>query len=202
MHFRDARPADIAAMVDALDDRNAIPVVPRVRAALPTLLPKLMASPADSVTVFEDASLPPEGLFSWSATALVRPQVIEAYLDAPEPGLFRKVLEQMLDDARPLLTLDELRRANSGTGIDAVRASLPMARMRWDHPMLDQLRRLAPLAFVHAVGGFRLRAVYHEVFVDEIARYMEQGGYRLVFDFSDRAGTGFIRPTRGPGCCT
>jgi DNA-binding CsgD family transcriptional regulator len=42
------------------------------------------------------------------------------------------------------------------------------------------------------IGGYRLRAIYYEVFTDEAARYIQAGGYRLLNDFSGRAGTGSL----------
>jgi hypothetical protein len=73
---------------------------------------------------------------------------------------------------------------------------IPLGRHSWDDPLIEELRRLAPPAFVRAVGGYRIRAIYYEVFMDEVARYVEAGGYRLLHDFSDRAGTGLL----GPDC--
>jgi len=49
---------------------------------------------------------------------------------------------------------------------------------------------------VHFYGGYRLRAIYYEVFEDVVADYLRGGGYRLLHDFSGRAGTGFL----GPAC--
>jgi DNA-binding CsgD family transcriptional regulator len=40
------------------------------------------------------------------------------------------------------------------------------------------------------IGGYRLHAIYYEVFTDEAARYIQAGGYTLLNDFSGRAGTG------------
>jgi len=45
---------------------------------------------------------------------------------------------------------------------------------------------------VRAVGGYRLRAIYYEVFTDQVAAYLQAGSYRLLHDFSAQAGTGFL----------
>ena len=58
----------------------------------------------------------------------------------------------------------------------------------------ERLRRLAPQAFVRAIGGYRLRAIYYEVFEDDVATYLQAGGYRLLHDWASHAGTGFIPP--------
>jgi DNA-binding CsgD family transcriptional regulator len=51
---------------------------------------------------------------------------------------------------------------------------------------------------VRDLSGYHLRAIYCEVFTDEVAAYLQAGGYRLLNDFSTRAGTGFLRPERRP----
>jgi len=55
---------------------------------------------------------------------------------------------------------------------------------------MQELRKLAPQAFMHDIGGYRLRAIYYEVFTDEAAQYIQAGGYRLLHDFSSHSGTG------------
>lgn len=194
MHFRDATTADVPAIVAALDGANALPCPPRLRAALPELLPRLISTPASPVIVFEGA-LPELGgarFFSFGATLFVRPAVIDAYLAAPQPALAARILDSLLDGAHPLLSFDELRRANSGPGLLAVVVALPFGRLPWQHPALDQLRRSAPLGFIHSVGGYRLQAIYYEVYTSEVAAYVQRGGYQLLHDFSSAAGTGFV----------
>lgn len=198
MQFRDATTADIADIVASLDGVNALPMSPRLRAALPDLLPKLMSSAASSVTVFEGTLDGGGRLFSWGATLFVRPEVISAYLAAPRPALAAQVLEALLDGARPLLSVDEIRRANSDDGLLAVIVPLPLGGLPWHDPALDELRRAAPLAFIASVGGYRMQAIYYEVFSAAVAEYVRHGGYRLLHDFSAAAGTGFIPATAQP----
>lgn len=194
MHFRDSTPADVPDIIASLAGANALPCSPRLRTALPALLPRLMATPACPMVVFEDAPKELGGarFFSWAATLFVRPPVIEAYLAAPRPALAAQVLESLIDGGQPLLSFDEMRRANSGPGLLAIVVSLPLGRFAWDHPVLDQLRRSAPLAFMHCVAGHRLQAIYYEVFTRAVADYVRRGGYRLLHDFSAAAGTGSI----------
>ena len=192
MRFREATAADIPAIAATFDGRNALPLAPRVREALPILLDRLIASPACALSVFEDDAQSGFRIVSCAGGVFLRQEVIDAYLAAPRPGLLSAALAGLLDGEMPLLTQEEIRRANSGEGL--VLAVLPIAhgRIDWTDPTMEQLRKLAPQAFVRAVGGYRLRAIYYEVFTDQVADYLQAGGYRLLHDFSAQAGTGFL----------
>jgi DNA-binding CsgD family transcriptional regulator len=192
MRFREANAADVPAIAATFDGRNALPLAPRVREELPALLDRLIASPACALTVFEEDAPSGFRVLSCAGGLFLRQEVIDAYLAAPHPGLLSGALAALLDGRMPLLSLEEIRQANSREGL--VFAVLPIAhgRLDWADPRLEQLRKLAPQAFVRAIGGYRLRAIYYEVFTDEVAAYLQAGSYRLLHDFSSQAGTGFL----------
>jgi DNA-binding CsgD family transcriptional regulator len=193
MRFRQATAFDIPAIAATFDGHNALPLEPRVRAALPALLGQLIASPACTLTLFEDDSYSGLQVFSFCGGLFLREAVVDTYLAAPYPGLLSRTLAALLDGQRPLLTLDEIRRANSSDGLTLAVFPVSYGRLDWDDPRTAQLRKLAPQAFLRDVGGYRLRAIYYEVFTDESAAYLQAGGYRLLHDFAARADTGFQR---------
>jgi len=190
MRFREATDSDIPAIVTTFDGRNALPLEPRVRQALPGLLAELISSPACTLTVFEDDGRSGMHVISFAGGIFVRDELIDEYLAAPYPGLLSAVLVALLDGRRPLLTGDEIRHSNSNEGLIITVFPMPYGRHEWDDPQAQELRKLAPQALMRDIGGYRLRAIYYEVFTDEAARYMQAGGYRLLNDFSGRAGTG------------
>jgi hypothetical protein len=193
-----ATAADAPAIAATFDGRNALPLPPRVRAALPALLRQLVASPACTLTAFEDGDASGQHVVSMAGGMFVRDEVIEAYLAEPQPALVASLLADLLDGRRPLLTYDEMRRANSGAGLNVAVFPVPLGRSDLDDPFVVELRKLAPQAFVRYYAGYRLRSIYYEVFTDEVAGYLQAGGYRLLHDFSARAGTGFIGPQSRP----
>lgn len=198
MRFRDAVESDIPALVACFDGRNALPLDARLREALPGLLKRLLDSPACTIAVFEDDTWSGPQLLSFAGGLLVRGTVVEDYLAAPRPALVASMLGSLLDGGHPLLTLDEIRHANSGDGLDLVLFPIPLGRLPWDDPRLVEMRRLAPQAFLRSFGGYRLRAIYYEVFADEVAAYIEAAGYRRLHDFSAQAGTGTLAPDCRP----
>jgi hypothetical protein len=196
MRFREAIESDIPAIAAAFGGRNALPLEPHVRAALPVVLSRMIASPACVLTVFEGEDRSGLCVLSFAGGLFLREAIIEDYLAAPNPGLLSGVLAALLNGQQPLLTLEEIRQRNSSHGLTLAVFPIPLGRHSWDDPLMEELRRLAPPAFVRAVGGYRIRAIYYEVFMDEVATYVQAGGYRLLHDFSGQAGTGLL----GPDC--
>jgi DNA-binding CsgD family transcriptional regulator len=192
MRFRDATIKDIPAVVATFDGFNALPLEPGIREALGPLLERMIASPACMVTVFEVPTQAGLAVRSFAGGAFLRSEVVGEYLAHPAPGLMSSVLAQLLAGRQPLLTLDEIRRLNSTVGLDLALFPIPLGRSSWSDPELDWIRKLAPQAFLRTIGGYRLRSIYYEVFADEVAAYLQAGGYRLLHDFSSHAGTGFI----------
>jgi len=198
MQFREATESDIAAMIGTFEGRNALPLEPRVRQALPAVLGRLLSSPAGTFTVFEDDGWQGPRVLSFAAGLFVCDSVIEEYLAAPCPAMLGTVLAALLDGRRPLLTLEEVRHANSGEGLRLAVFPISHGHMEWDDPKVAEIRRLAPQAFARSFGGYRLREIYYEVFTDEAATYLQGGGYRLLHDLSALAGTGFLSPESRP----
>src|SRR5512135_2615204 len=198
MRFREATEADIGAITALFDGRNALPLEPRVREALPFLLGRLLSSPTSTLTLFEEDSPTGAQAVSFAGGLFIREPVVERYLAAPFPGLGAAVLRDLLDGGQPLLTLDEIRRANAGGGLTLLVLPIPCGRLKWDDAAFVELRKLAPQAFLRQVGGYRLRAIYYEVFTDEIADYLRAGGYRLLHDFSGQAGSAHFGPECRP----
>jgi DNA-binding CsgD family transcriptional regulator len=196
MRFREATESDVGSITALFGGRNSLPLEPRVRSALPHVLGRLLASPACTLTLFEEDGPAGAQAVSFAGGLFVREPVIERYLAAPFPGLAAAVLQDLLDGGQPLLTLDEIRRANGTGGLTLLVLPIRYGRWAWDDPMFVELRKLAPQAFLRVVGGHRLRAIYYEVFTDEIAEYLRGGGYRLLHDFAARAGSAHF----GPDC--
>jgi DNA-binding CsgD family transcriptional regulator len=194
MWFRNAIESDVAAVATAFGGRNALPLAPDTRAALPGLLRQIIASPACSLVVFDDHDNGGLRVLSFAGSVFIRDAMIEAYLAAPYPGLLAQVLVDLQDGRRPLPTLAEIRQANSTDGLTLAVFPVPIGNLAWDDPRSAEIRKLAPQAFLRACGGYRLKAIYYEVFDDQVAEYLAKGGYHLLNDFSAQAGTGDLAP--------
>jgi hypothetical protein len=198
MRFREAHERDIPAICATFGERNSLPLEPRIRSALPALLRRLIASPAATVTVFEEDEQAEPRVVSFAGGVFLRDDFVAAYLGAPRPGLMAIVLGDLLEGRQPLLTLDEVRAANSGAGLTLAVFPVPLGFRSWNDPVNEHLRRLAPQAFVRGYAGYRLQAIYYEVFTDEVAEYLAVGGYRLLHDFNAAANAGALHAHSRP----
>ena len=144
------------------------------------LLRQLISSPACNVTVFEDDWGAGQAIVSVAGGLFLADAVVDRYLAAPHAGFLSSVLASLLEGQRPLLTLEEIRRANSTDGLNLAVLSLPSGPVGFDDPRHAELRKAAPQAGVRCYGGYRMRAIYYEVFADPVANYLQAGGYRLL----------------------
>jgi hypothetical protein len=155
MRFREAGASDVGTLASLFEGNNALPLEPRVREALPFLLARAVSSPACTLTLFEEDGRTGPRALALAGGMFLREPVVERYLAAPFPGLLSSVLAEMLDGAQPLLTLDEIRRANATGGLTVAVFPIPYGKAGWGDPQLAELRKLAPQAFMRYFGGYR-----------------------------------------------
>jgi len=161
MRFREATDSDVLTIAKLFDGRNALPLQASIRESLPDILRRLLASPACKLAVFEDEDRSGLRVSSFAGGLFPREEVVASYLAAPFPGLLSSVFTSLGRGEQPLLTLEEIRRANSGTGLILVVFPIALGALDWNDVRVDQLRKLAPQAFVRAIGGYRLRSIYY-----------------------------------------
>ena len=144
MRYREATPSDVLAIAKLFGGRNALPLEPAVREALPDVLHRVIASPACHLTVFEEEDRSGLRVISFAGGLFPRPEVLDAYLSTPFPAFLSRVLTSLHRGEAPLLTLDDIRRANSGAGHDLAIFPLPLGTLDWSDARVEQLRKLAP----------------------------------------------------------
>jgi len=65
-------------------------------------------------------------VWSFAGGLFLRESVVEGYLADPAPSFVGAVLGRLLDDQRPLLTLDEIRGANTRDGLQLAVFPMPL----------------------------------------------------------------------------
>jgi len=95
-------------------------------------------------------------VWSFAGGLFLRDSVVEGYL--PTRTLIRgRRAGSAPRRPAPLLTLDEIRGANTRDGLHLAVFPMPLGQYDWNGPEVTELRKLAPQAFVHFYGGYRLR---------------------------------------------
>ena len=128
------------------------------------------------LTVLEDGSRPPESRrIAFGNSVFVTDAFAEEAKTTLAPPLAEQVVQRWRRGRAPLLSLPEVRVANSGPGLTLLilhigwRASLSPEEVRWAKGKL-----LEALLFTH--GGYRLTEVLQEIYSDEECRRGQAAG--------------------------
>ena len=78
---------------------------------------------------------------------------------------------------------------------------MPLGQYDWNGPEVTELRKLAPQAFVHFYGGYRLRAIYYEVFEDVVADYLRAEATGCSTTSRRARAPASSAPRAGRACC-
>lgn len=119
------------------------------------------------MAVIEDGSRPVESrLVAFGNSVFVTDTFAEEAKTVLAPYLSAQIIQRCIDERTPLLSLNAVRAANSGTGLTLMvlhvgwRASLSVDEMRWVKGKL-----LEALLFTH--GGYRLKEMMQEIYSAE-----------------------------------
>src|SRR5437660_577024 len=98
---------------------GAFDVSERVRAALPSLWARLIASEQLVGGVIEDSDTSePGSVMAFGMAVFLSDGFLDEYLRAPRPHLAAIVYEEIMAGRSPALELDAIRDANSGDGLN------------------------------------------------------------------------------------
>jgi hypothetical protein len=184
MRYREITERDVPDCVRLLKAHGGHSLSARVWQALPGLWSTLCTSTAPNpMMLIEDAEGEGHPLICVVPGHFVRAAFIARYQKVPRPSLLGAIYEAMLDGAVPLMSLDDVRTANSGDGMHAVMSQPAHEPRPWNDPMLERMRRVAALGFIHFFGGYRIRSLHYEAYGDAAAAHLRAGGFRLEHDF-------------------
>lgn len=199
MRYREITARDVPDCVRLLQAHGGLLLSARVWRALPGLWSTLSMSTAPNpILLIEDAEGAGHPPVAVVPGHFVRATFLARFHQLPRPYLLGAIYEALLDGQAPLLSLEEVRAANSGDGLDAVIGQPAHAPRPWHDPLLERLRRIAPLGFVHCFGGYRIRSLRYEAYGDDAAAHLRAGGFRLEHDFSESARAAGGAPDRLP----
>jgi hypothetical protein len=135
------------------------------------------------ISLLEDPELPQVVVQAAGVSAFVTDGFFEEYLAHPFPGLTAEIYERIQMGLSPLLTLSEIRQANSRQGLNLVMLHFVLRNPDLSDAYVQQVLSAMNAAFFFFYGGYHLRSVIQEVGNAEAARFMEAGGFRLVANF-------------------
>jgi DNA-binding CsgD family transcriptional regulator len=189
MRFRFATAADFSTC-HAMIDRGMV-TSRKVHSRIPQLWNDLRAINPGSVTLIEDPELAhPRGIEAFGVCAFVDDAFVCELVATPRPYLSATIYERMLRGESPLLTAAAIRAANSGAGLNLVCLHFCLRNRDLEHPRTRDVLQVSNASFFFFFAGYRINALYQEVYGSQHAAYLNAGGLRQIADFGAVAGKG------------
>lgn len=185
MRYRLVRVDDFSRSLDLI--HNSLTDRPELRRRLPEIWSSLFRAGSLLSAVICDAAQPEsEQLLAIYLAVFVTDAYVGELLASPRPRVVMRLYERMVAGDSPVLTPEQIRAANSGTGLNCLMLHTGMRRIgaSVNRRLAENLRDVCVL--LHA--GYRTRVVMEEVLGAQARFAMEQSGFRLVTDFADHYG--------------
>lgn len=182
LRFRLAVPADFATCVKLLPP--GFRAGPDVRAKLPDMWAKILASEGRAFPIFEDLErIYPASVEGFGLGMCVSDSFVEAFCASPRPYIAAAFYERMLAGEEVMQTTEQLAKANATTGVNILSLHFGLR----NHDLCDartaQVLPVSSAAFYFFHGGYRIRTLICEVYGSGAAAYITAGGFRLMHDF-------------------
>jgi hypothetical protein len=188
--FRLGTRADLPSCADLLPAgfRKSSPE----RQQLIALWERLLASHATRFAIFEDLGRPsPAGIEGFGLSVFVSDQFFAEFCASPQPYVTRLIYERMLTGSEAILTDNEVCRANSTIGLNALALHHGLRNEDLSHPRTEQVLMVSGAAFFFLHAGYRINTLITECYGMQQVRYIERGGFRLVRDFQRESPTAY-----------
>jgi hypothetical protein len=175
---------DFEACVGLLRERLAYPA--EILARLPEAWRRLLADEAIISAVVEDLARPAASRIVAFGTSLF---VTEAFMreacQGREPYLNARLIAHELDGKSPVLRPPEIRRGNSGNGLDLIVLHYSEERERLTPEERQQVRYRALEGFVVSHRGYRLKEMLQEYWDEIELPYILNGWGLLRTDYAE-----------------
>lgn len=180
MRFRLAREDDLATCRALL--HPAFRLDPGVRDELVRLWTGLLAS--GTFVVIEDPARPhPDAIEAFGSSVFVTDAFVEAFSKRPRPYLSAIIYGEMLAGRSPVLSVPQVRDANSSAGLNLVVLHFGLRHHDMSDARTQAALQMGSAAFYFCHVGYQLKLLLNEVYGQQHAGYMSAGGFRLLTDF-------------------
>src|SRR5262245_39780366 len=175
MRFRLIEPRDFAICRSLLNP--ALHLSSRVLAQLPIIWQTLMVF--GTLSVVEDPSRPhPDSVQGFGASVFVGEEFVDEFIEARRNYLDAALYERILDGRSPVLSEEQIARANAGDGLSLVVFNYGLRRHDLTDPIMQRVVQAGTAAFYSLHAGYRLKTILNEVFGADAAQYLSAGGFR------------------------
>lgn len=175
---------DIEACFEILEDRFSYN--DDLRARLPSVAARLLADGALNSAVLEDLDQPVgQRLVQFGASVFVTDQFMREADAEMMPHVSARVVADIARGRSPVLSLAEIREANSGGGLNLLVLHFGLSAHRWSEQEFPQVRARMPESFFSLHQGYNLKAILMEYCDERVVRFACEAGFRLRTDYAE-----------------
>ncbi len=139
---------------------------------------RLLADGRLNSMVLEDRSRPPGQRFAaFGLSAFVSPEFLADVVREAHPDPAALVVALTQRGRSPILSLDEIRRANSGAGLSLLVLHYAEDVRRLTPEVLEAVHQRQPETFLYVHAGYRLREMVREVRDAQHIRSLQESGF-------------------------
>ena len=164
---------------------------------------RLLAEGRLNSMVLEDRSRPPgERFAAFGLTAFVSPEFLAGLVREAHPDPAALVVALTRRGESPVLSLDAIRRANSGAGLSLLVLHYAEDVQRLMPAVLESVRQQQPETFLYVHAGYNLREVVREVRNAGQIPSLQGSGFQIRAERDGRWLVGITREEaqERPGC--
>lgn len=191
MRFRETRPADYEASFPLV--RDAFVYDDASRNLLFSLWDEIIRGRRGESSVVEDERRPPgSSIVSFGLSAFVTDEFLQEVKAHPVPYLSRRVFDRWREGRSPILTFEEVCRANSGQGLNLMVMHYGWAEDELNLIEFRNVQHLLVEAFFDQHRGYQCNVHFQEVFEESVSEGMLGAGFMLHTDYSEAFRTGCL----------
>lgn len=150
-------------------------------------------------TVVEDADRPSgDRIVAFGLSCFVSDAFVQEAKTWLPPYIGRHVLERWSQGRSAILSLDEIRHANDGTGLNVLVLHYGWVESGYDSAQSTAIRNTLPQAFMETHRGYHLKEFLQEVYGAEELSILRSTGVLLRTDYAGLPTGGLPPPDREP----
>ena len=155
---------------------------------------RLLAEARLNAMVLEDGSRPPgERFAAFGLSAFVTPEFLADVARGEVPGPAAQVVAHTHRGHSPVLSLDAIRRANSGGGLSLLVLHYAVNNGGLTPEVQAAVRERQPETFLYVHAGYRLREMLREVRDERHVPFLRESGFQIRAERDGRWLTGLTR---------
>ena len=195
--YRPTTTEDLGSCVTLIQDEFAYDC--KAKAHLTRFWRELLLGKCAESSVIEDSDRPPESrIVGFGLSLFVTDEFVLEVKSRPIPYLARYVLERWSQGRSPILTIEDIGRANAGSGLNSLVMPHGVREQILSEEEISRVSQQLIATFLELHRGYRLKELIKEVYGENGLHVLQRVGLRLLSDHGESFRTN-VQPFPPPG---